>query len=241
MAVVTGASGTLGRLVVTKLSALGVGVLAVSQSGTAPGCGEVASVAADLSSDDSIATIHAALPEGSLAMAVHCVGLAGSPGVADIPPAMFADAVDLKVGGLVRVLRSVDHRVSRGSRIVAVGGHLGSEPSEHAPLAGVANAGLASLVRQLVRPLGSRGATVHLVAPGPFESERTERLIAAKAAGAGVDVSTVRSELNAGTPLGHMLTPDLIADLIVSLLHPSADALTGSTLSADGGLRHGLF
>lgn len=241
IAVVTGASGHLGRHLVAGLTARGLSVLAVSRTGAAPGMGEVASLAVDLSHDDAIDVVRAALPDGELAMLVHAVGLPGSAGVATVEPGLPAVAVELKVGGLLRLLRAVDGRIADHSRIVAVGGHLGSEPTEHAPLAGIANAALASVVRQLVGPLGRRGATVHLVAPGPFESPRTERLIASKAAGEGVSADQMREAMMADTPLGRMPTAEEVAAIIVGLLDPAADLLTGSTLALDAGLRRGLF
>src|SRR3546814_10177084 len=53
----------------------------------------------------------------------------------------------------------------RGSRLVAVGGHYGFEPTAYAATAGVANAALANLVRQMSWAYGELGVTSHLVAP----------------------------------------------------------------------------
>lgn len=50
IAVVTGATGTLGRRLVRTLSARGLQVVAVSRSGDAPGEGETVAVAADVGS-----------------------------------------------------------------------------------------------------------------------------------------------------------------------------------------------
>ena len=241
IAVVTGATGTLGAALVARLAERGLAVVAVSRSGAEVGAGEAACVAADLGSDEAIEAIRSAVPVGDLAMAVHAVGLPGSPGVSAVDPGMLATAVDIKAGGFLRLVRALENRTTGHSRFVAVGGHLGIEPTEHAPLAGVANAALANLVRQLVGPLGRRGATVHLAAPGPFESPRVESLIAAKAAGRGVDAGVVRAELVADTPLGHLPSANEVATVIVNLLDPAADALTGSTLFLDGGARRGIF
>lgn len=241
VAVVTGATGTLGTALVAALAARGLAVLAVSRSGGAPNAGEAASVAADLAAPDSVDAIRRALPEGRLAMAVHAVGLPGSPGVLDVDPALLGQAVDLKAGGLLRLVAAVRERIGDGTRVVAVGGHLGVEPSEHAPLAGVANAALANLVRQLVGPLGRRGATVHLVAPGPFESPRVDALAAAKAAGRGVPVEQVRAEMAAEYATGRLPSATDVAEVVASLLEPAASALHGSTLFVDGGIRRGIF
>lgn len=241
IAVVTGATGTLGRALVAGLAAQGNRVLAVSRSGESPAAGEVASIAADLGSDESIEAIAAALPDGELAMAVHAIGLPGSPGVSTVDPAMLGLAVDLKAGGFLRLIRAVDDHITTGSRLVAVGGHLGAEPSEHAPLAGVANAALANLVRQLVGPIGRPGATVHLIAPGPFDSPRVDALIAAKAAGEGISVEEMRARTLAEYPTGHMPSAEDVAGVIIALLAPHAAAQHGSTLFLDAGARRGIF
>jgi len=241
IAVVAGATGTLGRLLVGRLAERGLDVVAVSRSGAPVDAGEAVSVAADLGSASSIDVVRDALPPGDLAILVSSVGLPGAPPVLDADPALFGAAVDLKCGGLLRLLRAVDDRLVRGSRVVAVGGHLGSEPTELAPLAGVANAALANLVRQLVRPLGRRGATVHLVAPGPFESARVDGLLAARAAGRGTTVEDERAALVDEVPAGRLPTASDVAWAVTLLLDPAADALTGSTLALDAGARHGLF
>lgn len=241
LAVVAGATGTLGSLLVRSLADRGLTVVAVSRSGATVGAGEAACVAADLASDDGVATVRAALPEGSLAMLVSAVGLPGAPGVLDVEPAMLGAAVDLKCGGLLRLLRAVDDRVVPGSRVVAVGGHLGQEPGEHAPLAGVANAALASLVRQLVHPLGRRGATVHLVAPGPFDSDRVDALLERRAAARGTTVEQERAALVEELPAGRLPSAADVAWAVTLLLDPQASVMTGSMLGLDAGARHGLF
>ncbi len=240
VAVVSGATGTLGSLVCEALADKGLQVVAVSRSGASPGAGAVG-VAADVGEDSCADVVRAALPDGRVAIVVHAIGLPGSPGVMEVAPAMLGEAVNLKAGGLLRLLRAVDDRLGEGSRVVAVGGHLGLEPTEHAPLAGVANAALANLVRQLVMPLGRRGASVHLIAPGPFDSPRVQKLIESKAAGKGVSIEEETAALLAEYPRGHMPSASDVAWMIGVLLDPAADALTGSMLSLDGGVRRGIF
>lgn len=241
MAVVTGATGTLGSILVKSLADRGISVLAVSRSGAAVGAGEVRALAADLGDDASIQAITAALPDGELAIAVHAIGLPASSGVDAVDPSMLALAVDLKAGGFLRLVRAVDSRIATNSRLVAVGGHLGIEPSEHAPLAGVANAALANLVRQLVGPIGRRGASVHLAAPGPFASDRVDALIEAKAVGAGVSTDEMRARMLAEYAHGQMPEAAQVSWAITTLLDPAASVLHGSTLFLDGGVRRGIF
>ena len=212
IAVVTGATGTLGRELVRLLAGQGLAVAAVSRSGEAVGAGEAVSVSADLAATESIAAIRSALPLGEVAWAVHAVGLPPAPNVMQVDADMLGAAVNIKAGGMLRLLRALDERIVSGSRVVAVGGHLGFEPSEHAPLAGVANAALANLVGQLEAPLRRRGATIGLVAPAYFDSPRTDRMIASRAAATGRSPEDVRAEL---APGGRMSTA---ADVAASIL-----------------------
>lgn len=241
IAVVTGASGTLGSHLVARLAERDLAVVAVSRSGAAPNAGEAVSLSADLGADEAIDAIRSALPPGELAIAVHAVGLPGSPGVATVDPSLLGTAVDIKAGGFLRLIRALDDRIASGSRLVAVGGHLGIEPTEHAPLAGVGNAALANLVRQLVGPIGRLGASVHLVAPGPFESPRVEALMHAKADGRGVSLDEVRAEMSAEYASGRMPSAADVAWAITTLLDPSAFVMHGSTMFLDGGVRRGIF
>lgn len=241
IAIVSGATGTLGRLLVASLAERGVAVVAVSRSGGAPGAGEVAAVAADLGDDASVDVVRRALPPGDLGMLVHAVGLPGAPSVLAVEPSMLGAAVDLKCGGLLRLLRAVDDRVVEGSRVVAVGGHLGQEPNEHAPLAGVANAALANLVRQLAAPLGRRGASVHLVAPGPFESERVDALLARRAEARGTTVEAERAAMAEELPSGRLPSASDVAWAVTTLLDPAAGIMTGGMLALDAGARRAIF
>ncbi len=85
-----------------------------------------------------------------------------------------------------------------------LGGHYGYEPSPAAPLAGMANAALANLVRSLADHWGPQGVTVHLVAPGPVESPRMhgDRRAHGRTPTAASPPSDVLDEYRAGSPLG---------------------------------------
>lgn len=218
MAVVTGATGTLGRELVGLLADRGLEVLAVSRSGESCGRGEVRSLAADLGDDASMAAIRDALPRGDLAIAVHAVGLPAAPAVTQVDPGLLGVAVDIKAGGFLRLARAVDERIVAGSGLVAIGGHLGFEPTEHAPLAGVANAAVANVVRQMEAPMTRRGAWVALAAPAYFDSPRTDRMIAARAAATGRSVEEVRVELLAASEDGRIPTASEVAESVTALL-----------------------
>jgi hypothetical protein len=58
-------------------------------------------------------------------MVVHGPGVAVAGGILTAPTESMVDAVNIKVGGLLRLVRAADGRLAAGSRIVAIGGHYG--------------------------------------------------------------------------------------------------------------------
>ena len=166
------------------------------------------------------------------------VAVAG--GILTAPTGSMVDAVNIKVGGLLRLTRAVDGRLAAGSRIVAIGGHYGFEPTAYAASAGVANAALANVVRQLSLAYGPRGVTAHLIAPGPADTERLRRVAADRAALRGISVDEVMAGMLAESSIGRFTTPEQVAWAVSILLAPEADAMTGSSLMLDSGRRRGL-
>ncbi|MDQ3733318.1 MAG: SDR family oxidoreductase [Actinomycetota bacterium] len=245
VAVVVGATGTLGLVIVRRLRACNVPVIALARDVrplaelTSLDDGVIA-CSADIATADVEEQIRAAVP-GPVRMVVQAAGLPAAGPVDTVDPEALGAGVALKVGGLLRLVRAVDDRLGPGSRVVALGGHYGSEPAPYASLAGIANAALANAVRQLAISYGPRGVTVHLIAPGPVDSPRLHRLLAGQAERLGLPLETLLEQRRAESPLGRLITPDEVAWAVGILLDPQADALHGSALALDMGARRGLF
>lgn len=242
--VVVGATGAFGSVMVERFLARGLGVVAVARSAgtlaelaaTHPG---LVTCQADISNDSSIAAIRAALP-GPVRMVVHGPGVAVGGGVLNIDTAALVDAVNIKVGGLLRLVRAVDGHLQADSRLVAIGGHYGFEPTAYAAAAGVANAALVNVIRQLSLAYGERGVTAHLVAPGPADTERLRRVAADRAKMNNTTVEAVLDAMRAESSHGIFTEPGQVAWALEMLLAPEATAMTGSTLMLDAGRRRGL-
>jgi NAD(P)-dependent dehydrogenase (short-subunit alcohol dehydrogenase family) len=197
--------------------------------------------AADIGADDAVAAIAKTVGGRPVRMVVQAAGLPAAGPLATIEPDALGRAVALKCGGLLRLVRAVDAHLQPGARVVALGGHYGIEPAPYACAAGVTNAALANLVRQLATAYGPRGITAHLVAPGPADTPRLRALSRQAAETRGVPVETVLAERAAESPLGRLVTPAEVAWAVATLLAPEAAALDGSALSLDVGARRGIF
>ncbi|WP_293373316.1 SDR family oxidoreductase [Nevskia sp.] len=243
-AIVVGATGAMGQVIARRIAARGLRTICVARSAdsltslTTESPNLVACVA-DIGADTAIDAIGAAI-DGPVRMLVHGPGVATAGGVATAPTAAVVDAVNIKCGGLMRLVRAADSRLQRGSRIVAIGGHYGFEPTAYAATAGVANAALANLVRQYSWAYGAKGVTAHLVAPGPADTERLRRVASARGERDGISADAVLDEMRAESAIGAFTTVEQIAWAIEMLLAPEADALAGGTLFMDAGRRRGL-
>lgn len=243
LAVVVG-TGAFGEHIIARLANEGLGVVAVSRTqatldALAARIDHVIPCVADLSSDEAIATIKAAV-DRPVRMVVHGPGVAVAGGILDAPTAAMVDSVNIKVGGMLRLTRAVDHRLVPQSRLVAIGGHYGLEPTAYAAAAGVANAGLVNVMRQLSLAYGPRGVTAHVIAPGPADTERLRRVAQTRAQQRGVDLDAVLDEMKEESSIGAFTSPEQVAWAVAMLLAPEADAMTGSTLMLDSGRRRGL-
>ncbi len=245
-AIVVGVTGAFGRVIARTLIDAGLTVVGVARDG-----GSLDAVAgslgacfipcvADIGDDDAIATITRSLPDAAVAMVVHSVGLPVAGGVADAPPMALTTACNLKASGFVRLVRAAEPRLRRGSRLVAIGGHYGFEPSPYAATAGVANAALANLVRQMSWAYGTRGVTAHLVAPGPADTDRLRKVAQARADRAGVPLDQEYEAMKKDSAIGAFTTPEQVAWAVSLLLAPEADAFAGSVLGLDSGRRHSI-
>lgn len=245
LCVVAGATGEIGRVVVARLVGDGHHVLAVARrpeplAELAAFHTTVRTCAADLGDDDAVAQIAAAVGDAPVTMAVYMAAAPLGGHILETPADTVLEAVDLKVNGLLRLVRAVQPNLADGSRVVAIGGNLAFDPVESVSTAGIAGAAQANAIRQLARALGPHGVTCHTVAPGPVATDRWRAMTEAQAAREGLAVDEVRARAAADSPLGRLVTPDEVAWAIARLADPEAAALTGSTLLLDGGRRRAL-
>jgi len=240
-AVIAGASGAIGSHLVERMVNRGLGVLVVARS--TEGLESLASAhdlvrpcVADITSDDSVDLIRDALP-GICRAVINAAAAPLGGDVSEVSPDAVLAAVDVKVNGTLRLVRSVESAFVTDSRVIVLGGNLAYDPIPEAATAGVGNAALANLVKQLSRSLGGRGVTAHMVAPGPVWTERLRVLLADAAAARGVSEEVVLAEFEDRSPIRHLVTIEEVGWAVETLLAPEARSLAGGTLLLDSGQR----
>lgn len=244
LAVVVGAAGNMGTVICAALVQHGLRVIAVGRTESAllalaAKVDQVTPCIADISNDNAIAAIERAV-DGPVRLALNCAGVPVAGGITEAPTSALEMAFAIKIAGTVRLVRGVDARLVRGARLIAMGGHYGFEPVAYHATAGLANAALPNVMRQLSLAYGERGITGHVIASGPADTDRLQKIAAERAAKRGVTAAVILDEMRAESAIKALTTPAQVAWAVTTLLAPEADALTGSTLMLDSGRRKGL-
>src|SRR5207244_6006838 len=125
-----------------------------------------------------------------------------------IDPDALATGGNFKAGGLLLLLHAGRDRLAPGSRFATFAGSLGLEPRAHEAGPGAVNAAVFNLMRQISLLYGPRGVTTHTLSPGPADTPRLRRIVAAVAAERGVAEQDVWQEDGAENPRGRLPSRD---------------------------------
>lgn len=241
MIVLAGATGAMGSQICESLARKGHQILAIARTESALSSlvkvsDNIIPCVADISKDVSIDVIKGMITS-PVDMVLQGAGVATAGGVLNAPIGAVIDSVNIKVGGMLRLVRAADSALAQDSRLVAIGGHYGFEPTAYAATAGVANAALINLIKQLSLAYGPRGVTSHLIAPGPTETDRLYRVASDRAQRDGKGIDEILNAMKAESSLGAFTTISQVVWAVELLLAKEACALTGSTLFMDAGRR----
>lgn len=246
IAVIVGAGGEIGSYITDALIEAGQLVIGIGRSEESNASlvekydsDSFRPLIADIGNDSSIDVIAGAL-DAPVSMVVHSAGVPVAGGVKTVATDAILNACNIKLNGFIRLVRGVESRLRKHSRLVAIGGHYGFEPSPYAATAGVGNAALANLMRQMNWAYGGQGITAHMVAPGPAETERMRRVASDRAEKAGTTMDEEMAAVRGESAIGTLTDPAAVGWACANLLSPLADAMAGSTMFLDAGRRKGL-
>ena len=101
-----------------------------------------------------------------------------------------------------------------------------------------AKTGLIGFTRALALELAPRKITVNALCPGWTDTEMARAGMRDIAAAAGISVEEFKKQAMARVPLGEMVEPEEVANLVAFLCAPTGDKITGQAISICGGSTH---
>lgn len=236
-ALVTGGAAGVGRAVVAALVARGASVISVDRDAHQAIEGAEA-VQLDVTDEAALCDVIAGSPEPIGVLVNNAAYYRERAGLEFATPewdAMFAVVARAPFVATREVTRRLRQAGSPGA-VVNVSSIAGKIAFAGQADYCAAKAALLGFTRAAALDLAAHGITVNAVVPGTVDTPMIARVISDLAGHAGISDAEQRARMIAGIPLGRMQQPEEIAAAIVFLASNAARAITGVSLTVDGGL-----
>ena len=161
----------------------------------------------------------------------------------ELPDDAWLNHINVKLMGYVRCSREViPHMRRRGwGRIINVGGMAARRIRKTNITSGATNAAVSNIAKNLSDQVAKDGILVNCIHPGGSRSQRQDLMMEKRAEYANMSVEdTERLELSA-IPIGRMVEPEDLANMIVFMVSDKASAVTGQTIAVEGGASRGVY
>jgi 3-oxoacyl-[acyl-carrier protein] reductase len=236
-ALVTGASGGIGRAIAEALYAQGATVALTGRNKDAldnlakqlGDASRVHVIVGDLSSaemaDKIITDAEAAM--GAVDILVNNAGLTRDTLAMRMSDEAWQNVIDVNLTAAFRLSRAAIKGMMkrRFGRVISIASIVGTTGNPGQANYCASKAGLIGMTKAMAQEVGSRGITLNCVAPGFIETAMTDALN-----------DDQKSTINAKIPAQRMGTPTEIAAAVVYLASDEAGYVTGQTLHVNGGM-----
>jgi acetoacetyl-CoA reductase len=238
IALVTGASQGIGRAVALELARAGatVAVAARNEAKLAEvvaeieaASGQAAAFALDVASEESIKSgAKAALERfGKVEILVNNAGITRDAQLHRMKPDQWAAVINTNLGSLFNVTRQVIEgmRARKFGRIVNISSINGQKGQFGQVNYSAAKAGDIGFTKALALENAKGGITVNVICPGYINTEMVQ----------AVPKEVLEKSILPQIPINRLGEPEEIARAVVFLAADDAGAITGSTLTINGG------
>ena len=150
--------------------------------------------------------------------------------------------INVKVMGYVRCSREVVPHMERrgGGRIINIGGMAARNAGNLTNSNGGTNSAVSNIAKNLGDQVAHLGILVNCIHPGTTRTPRQVQLLERRARDANITVEEAERRAVSEIPIGRMVEPEEIADLVLFLVSEKAAAITGQTIAVEGGAGRGV-
>lgn len=177
----------------------------------------------------------AAMLGGRLHVLVNNAGVGGPNACALAGPDRWDEIVRTNLDGLFSVTAAAAPHLVDGGRVVNVSSVLGKFGVPGYTAYCASKHGVIGFTKALALELAPRRITVNAICPGWVETDMARTGMELLARARGVDYETARRDALALVPLGRIIQPEEVGELVVYLASAAASAMTGQAVSLCGG------
>ena len=239
VALVTGASGGIGRVIARRLAAAGARVVVNYRTGSEAaaetadairaGGGEAISIGADVCDADAVEAMVSQVVRrwDGVDILVNNAGVTRDRLLLRMTPKEWDEVISVNLRGSFLCTKAVlPHMMKRRrGRIVSISSVVGTSGNPGQANYAASKAGIIGFTKAMAREVASRNITVNALAPGYITTAMVEQLS-----------EEVRRAVLGRIPMSRFGAPEDVAEAVVFLCGDGAAYITGQVLGIDGGL-----
>ena len=237
IAIVTGASQGIGKIIAFELAKSGAHVACISRNKKAIESivdkitingGQASAFACDISDSVTFSEIiRKIIKENSrIYILVNNAGITKDSLLMRMSIEQWDDVINTNLKGAFHCTKAVLRYMMKNKfgRIINITSIVGLTGNAGQANYAASKAGLIGMTKSIAKEVASRGITANCIAPGWIETSMTEKLS-----------KEVKSEFLSHIPVGRIGSPDDIANAVIFLASNEAGYITGQTITVDGG------
>ena len=246
-ALITGGGTGIGAAIAVKLAGAGAAVSLAGRrrapvEAVAARLPRAKAIVADVTSETetSAAVATARATFGPIDILIANAGAAESAPAAKVDLAHWQRMIDVNLTGAFLTVKAALPDMAQGvdatgRRIVFIASTAGLKGYAYVAAYCAAKHGVVGLARALAVELATSGVTVNAVCPGFTETPLLEATLANISQKTGRSHTKARAELERLNPQGRLVEPEEVAETVLWLCTPAAQAINGQAISVSGG------